>query len=96
MEWCAARWQPGLARHPRGRHTGVVMRILRLLSSRPLPCGCLAGLYETYDGPIACIVDALGADCHDPSHRPGARLRHGERGEASALPDRLPTQPGTR
>ena len=25
------------------------MRILRLLSSRPLPCGCLGGIYETYD-----------------------------------------------
>ena len=28
----------------------VVMRILRGLSSKFLSCGCLAGVYETYDG----------------------------------------------
>lgn len=50
------------------------MRILRLLSGRPLACGCLAGIYETYTGPTLWIVDARGADCADPAHRPGVQL----------------------
>jgi len=50
------------------------MRILRLLSGRPLACGCLAGIYETYAGPTVWIVDARGADCTDAAHRPGAQL----------------------
>jgi hypothetical protein len=50
------------------------MRILRLLSGRPLACGCLAGIYETYTGPTVWIVDARGADCTDPAHRPGVQL----------------------
>ncbi|HXW08676.1 MAG TPA: hypothetical protein VD833_25820 [Vicinamibacterales bacterium] len=47
------------------------MRILRGLSSRFLPCGCLAGVYETYDGEIVSIVDARGPSCADPAHAPG-------------------------
>ena len=50
------------------------MRILRLLSTRPLPCGCLGGIYETYAGPIVWILDARGAGCTTPEHRPGVRL----------------------
>jgi hypothetical protein len=50
------------------------MRIPRLLSSRPLPCGCLVGIYETYAGPIVWIVDARGPDCTDSAHRPGLQL----------------------
>lgn len=44
------------------------MRILRGVSSRFLPCGCLAGVYETYDGEIVTIVDARGASCADAAH----------------------------
>ena len=47
------------------------MRILRGLSSRCLPCGCLAGVYETYDGLIVTIIDAKGTECNDSSHRDG-------------------------
>ena len=47
------------------------MRILRGLASRFLPCGCLAGVYETYDGEIVGIVDARNASCADPAHALG-------------------------
>ena len=47
------------------------MRILRCLSSRRLPCGCLVGIYETYDAEIVAILDARGAACDDDRHVPG-------------------------
>ena len=47
------------------------MRIRRGLSSRLLPCGCLAGIYETYRDEIVTIVDARSASCADPSHSDG-------------------------
>jgi hypothetical protein len=47
------------------------MRIRRGLSSRLLPCGCLAGIYETYRDEIVTIVDAKSAACADPSHVDG-------------------------
>ena len=50
------------------------MRILRGLSSRVLPCGCLAGLYETYDSEIVGILDARGLSCADSRHQPGQTL----------------------
>jgi len=48
-----------------------IMRILRGLSSRFLPCGCLAGVYETYDNDIVGVLDARGATCAHPAHQPG-------------------------
>jgi hypothetical protein len=50
------------------------MRILRGLSSRVLPCGCLVGVYETYTAEVALILDARGAHCADPNHQSGATL----------------------
>ena len=47
------------------------MRILRGLSSRFLPCGCLAGIYETYEGEIVSLVDAHAATCADSTHALG-------------------------
>ena len=47
------------------------MRILRGLSSKSLPCGCLAGLYETYDGVVVAIVDAKSTGCANLSHTNG-------------------------
>jgi hypothetical protein len=44
------------------------MRILRGVSSRLLACGCLAGVYETYDGDIVTILDARGAQCVERTH----------------------------
>jgi hypothetical protein len=50
------------------------MRILRGLSSRLLPCGCLTGVYETYSNEIIVVVDARGQACAEPSHGPGEVL----------------------
>ena len=50
------------------------MRILRGLSSRLLPCGCVAGVYETYDGPVVTLLDERNAACADPKHVEGDDL----------------------
>jgi hypothetical protein len=47
------------------------MRIRRGLSSRHLPCGCLVGIYETYDEETVAIVDVRGAECRDGTHVDG-------------------------
>lgn len=47
------------------------MRILRGLSSKILPCGCVAGVYETYDGQIVGILDGKAPGCSHPEHRDG-------------------------
>jgi hypothetical protein len=47
------------------------MRILRGLSSRVLPCGCLAGVYETYDATVIAILDAKDRLCADSAHEQG-------------------------
>jgi hypothetical protein len=47
------------------------MRILRGLSSRFLPCGCVAGIYETYDGDVVAIIDAHTETCADVAHAAG-------------------------
>jgi len=48
-----------------------VTRILRGLGSRRLSCGCLLGIYETYDGRVISIIDARGEACGDREHDPG-------------------------
>jgi hypothetical protein len=50
------------------------MRILRGLTSRLLPCGCLAGVYETYDGLVVTLIDEKLDTCPDPSHVEGEEL----------------------
>jgi len=50
------------------------MRILRVVGSRLLPCGCFVGLYETYGGPIVQIVEERGVSCSDPRHEPGEQM----------------------
>jgi hypothetical protein len=47
------------------------MRILRGLNSHQLPCGCLLGVYETYDGLVVRLFDAISDTCGNPGHRPG-------------------------
>lgn len=47
------------------------MRILKGLSSRLLPCGCIAGVYETYGGDVVTIIDAPGSSCPDGTHTDG-------------------------
>jgi hypothetical protein len=53
----------------------TVVGILRGVGSRLLECGCLVGVYETYDTRIIEIVDARKATCGNSSHRVGARLK---------------------
>ena len=47
------------------------MRILRGLTSRLLTCGCLAGIYETYDGAVVTLIDDRDPQCPSPSHVAG-------------------------
>jgi hypothetical protein len=44
------------------------MRLLRGLGSRLLPCGCLAGIYETYADTTVTIIDARGEHCDNVGH----------------------------
>jgi len=48
-----------------------MMRILRGLTSRVLPCGCMAGVYETYDGAVITLLDDRNERCAEPAHVPG-------------------------
>jgi len=50
------------------------MRILRGLTSRLLPCGCIAGIYETYDGEVVALLDERQATCRDRAHRAGTQI----------------------
>ncbi|HXT32777.1 MAG TPA: hypothetical protein VN716_25920 [Vicinamibacterales bacterium] len=50
------------------------MRILRGLTSRLLPCGCVAGIYETYDGQVVALLDERQASCRDRAHRTGSQI----------------------
>lgn len=45
------------------------MRFLRGLGGKALPCGCLVGVYETYNGGVVATIDARGPDCDQPDHR---------------------------
>jgi hypothetical protein len=47
------------------------MRLLRGLGSRLLPCGCLAGIYETYADTTVTIIDARGEHCDNVGHTEG-------------------------
>jgi len=62
-------------------------RILRGLSSRVLPCGCLLGIYETYEGSVIGLVDLKSAKCADRAHDGGSVLpanRFGNGGDHTA------------
>jgi hypothetical protein len=50
------------------------MRILRGLRSAVLPCGCLAGVYETYDGQVVTLIDTANASCADTAHKNGNQV----------------------
>ncbi len=45
--------------------------ILRVLKGERLPCGCLIGTYERYDGSIVWVLDARAPECPRPEHRVG-------------------------
>ena len=50
------------------------MRILRGLTSRLLPCGCIAGIYETYDGEVVSLLDDRQPGCDNPEHANGNQI----------------------
>jgi hypothetical protein len=50
------------------------MRLLRGLGSRLLPCGCLAGIYETYADTTVTIIDARGEHCDNVGHTVGEHM----------------------
>ena len=50
------------------------MRILRGLTSRVLPCGCVAGVYETYDGAVVTLLDERESTCQEDTHENGNRI----------------------
>ena len=50
------------------------MRILRGLRSRLLPCGCVVGVYETYENEIVAVVDSRSENCPHDEHRPGHQI----------------------
>jgi hypothetical protein len=50
------------------------MRILRGLTSRLLPCGCVAGIYETYDGRVVTLLDERQSTCQDRNHVDGEEI----------------------
>ena len=52
----------------------MTMRLLRGLSGRVLPCGCLVGVYETYEGAVVATIDARGKQCQSRDHRLHATL----------------------
>jgi hypothetical protein len=51
------------------RGEALVRSIVRGLGARTLACGCVIGLYETYDGRAIAIVDVRGTECNNPRHR---------------------------
>ena len=62
------------------------MRILRGLSSKFLPCGCLTGIYETYDGHVVGILDAKSGTCTINTHQNGKQLPAALSGESHVGP----------
>ena len=67
------------------------MRLLRGLAGRVLACGCLLGVYETYDGGVVSTVDAVGPSCTD-RHRLHQPLSEPDQEPAAAIP-RAPAPP---
>jgi hypothetical protein len=60
------------------------MRILRGLTSRVLPCGCVAGVYETYEGGVVTLLDERESTCQVETHENGNRIPDLENGSASS------------
>jgi hypothetical protein len=71
------------------RALGVdMLRILRVVGSRSLKCGCFVGVYETYDGASVEIIEERGPRCSDRSHDEGHVTRHAKqatRGERETV-----------
>ena len=39
-----------------------------------LPCGCVAGIYETYDGRVVTLLDERQSTCQNPNHVDGEEI----------------------
>jgi hypothetical protein len=62
------------------------MRLLRVLTGQLLPCGCLVGIYETYEGRVVASIDARGYDCdHHRLHQTLSNRRAGAAARDGAL-----------
>lgn len=59
----------------------LMMRLRRGVAGRVLPCGCLVGIYETYDGSVVATIDAKGTTCAQ-----GVHVLHAVVAEASVEP----------
>ena len=46
-------------------------RIMRGLTSQRMACGCVRGVYETYDGRVVTVIDAPGEECTQAGHEAG-------------------------
>jgi hypothetical protein len=57
-------------------------RILRGLTGRRLDCGCVLGVYETYDGRVVTVLDERSGGCHRP-HDNEATPADSNRGSSS-------------
>ena len=70
-----------------------MLRILRGLDSRALPCGCLVGVYETYAAETVAIIDAKGIRCAERKHRvdSAVELQMGGRTLNNYPPSTIPT-----
>jgi hypothetical protein len=44
------------------------MRLRRGVAGRVLACGCLVGIYETYEGSVVATIDAKGPACPQAAH----------------------------
>lgn len=55
------------------------MRILRGLTSRVMPCGCVAGIYETYDATVVTLLDERESTCQIDTHENGNQIPDLER-----------------
>ncbi len=53
-----------------------MLRILRVVGSPSLKCGCFVGVYETYDGETVEIVEERGPRCPEKHHQPGKPIQN--------------------
>jgi len=56
------------------RKQECLMRLRVTLRGFVLSCGCVGGVYQTYDERLAHLVDVPAASCTKPSHRAGTAL----------------------
>ncbi len=75
----------GFPVHPGGRSR--VARLLSVLGWSPgvrallggtlLPCGCVAGVYDHWNGRRVTVIDYHGRRCPEALHRPGTIVHEG-------------------